>query len=118
MFVSRSFPACKAELTNSPIAVHLNGANRATAASITATAAASVLQLCRRLLAAGHDPSTPLDVYRGDVLALRVRSIGEAARLTVCGSPPMFVVDAAWNTPTAPPVHFQPDPGADQGARR
>jgi hypothetical protein len=52
----------------------------ATASGITAR---SVIALCRTLLDAGHDPNTRLNVYRGNVLALKVRSIGEAARLTV-----------------------------------
>jgi hypothetical protein len=42
-----------------------------------------VCALCRRLVEAGHDPATPLEAYRGDSLALKVRSIGEAAGLTV-----------------------------------
>jgi hypothetical protein len=45
-----------------------------------------VLRLCRMLVAAGHDPSEPMEVYRGEVLALTVRSIGEGAKLTVNGS--------------------------------
>jgi ribosomal protein L19 len=40
-----------------------------------------VLDLCRALVAAGHDPATPLRAYRGAVLCLMVRSIGEAAKL-------------------------------------
>jgi hypothetical protein len=44
---------------------------------------AVVCALCRRLVEAGHDPAMPLEVYRGSTLALRVRSIGEAAGLTV-----------------------------------
>jgi len=32
---------------------------------------------------AGHDPSTPLEAYRGGMLALRVKSIGQAAKLQV-----------------------------------
>jgi hypothetical protein len=44
---------------------------------------AVVCALCRRLIDAGHDPALPLEVYRGSTLALRVRSIGEAAGLTV-----------------------------------
>jgi hypothetical protein len=42
-----------------------------------------VLTLCRQLLAAGLDPDQALEVYRGTTLALRVRSIGEGAKLTV-----------------------------------
>jgi hypothetical protein len=48
-------------------------------------AAAPVLALCRELVEAGHDPACQLHVYRNDVLALRVRSIGQAARLTIRG---------------------------------
>ena len=66
----------------SPIHADLTG-NTCTALGITARGAAPVLALCRVLVAAGHDPSRPLHAYRGDVLALRVRSIGEGARLTV-----------------------------------
>jgi hypothetical protein len=38
-----------------------------------------------RLVGAGHDPTTPLHAYRGDVLCLIVRSIGEAAVLELNG---------------------------------
>ena len=34
---------------------------------------------------AGHDPATPLEAWRNDVLCLRVRSIGEAAGLELNG---------------------------------
>jgi hypothetical protein len=40
-----------------------------------------VIALCRALIEAGHDPATPLHAYRGDTLCLRIRSIGEAARM-------------------------------------
>jgi hypothetical protein len=42
-----------------------------------------VLALCRALVTAGHDPNRPLHACRGDVFCLRLRSIGEGARLTV-----------------------------------
>jgi hypothetical protein len=48
-------------------------------------ASAPVLPLCRELVEAGHDPACQLQVYRNGVLALRVRSIGEAARLSIRG---------------------------------
>jgi len=48
-------------------------------------AAAPVLALCRELVEAGQDPACQLHVYRKGVLALRVRSIGEAARLSIRG---------------------------------
>jgi len=53
---------------------------------------AVVCALCRRLVEAGHDPATAMEVYRGQTLALHVRSIGEAAKLTVkeTGGRPRF----------------------------
>jgi hypothetical protein len=53
------------------------------ACGITARAKAPVLALCRLLLKAGHDPESPLEVWRGDVLCLRAQSVGQAAQLTV-----------------------------------
>jgi hypothetical protein len=44
---------------------------------------APVLALCRELIAAGANPDMSLAIYRGEVLALRIRSIGEAAELVV-----------------------------------
>jgi hypothetical protein len=35
------------------------------------------------LIGAGHHPATPLEAWRGTVLALRARTIGEGAALTV-----------------------------------
>jgi hypothetical protein len=53
---------------------------------------AVVCALCRRLIEIGHDPAEPLEVYRGQILALKVRSIGAAAGLMVDEStgPPRF----------------------------
>jgi hypothetical protein len=34
---------------------------------------------------AGHDPRRSLHAYRGNVLALRVRSIGEGAQVAIAG---------------------------------
>jgi hypothetical protein len=46
-----------------------------------------VLDLCRKLVEAGRDPSTPAEAYRGSTLCLRIPSIGEAARLSVSEPP-------------------------------
>src|SRR5262245_11680381 len=54
-----------------------------TAAGVTANGSAPVLALCRQLLAAGLDPDKALDVYRGATLALRVRSLRQAAELEI-----------------------------------
>jgi hypothetical protein len=53
-----------------------------------------VLRLCRELVQAGFEPSSPLEAYRGDLLCLRARSIGEAAKMEVTTSDtgrPVFV---------------------------
>src|SRR4051812_33330936 len=55
----------------------------ATAAGITVKARAPVLELCRRLIEAGHHPDSPLVAWRESVLCLRVKSIGAAAELAV-----------------------------------
>jgi hypothetical protein len=46
-----------------------------------------ILALCRKLIEAGHPSSADLEVYRDGTLALRVRSIGEAAGLQVVTTP-------------------------------
>jgi hypothetical protein len=66
-----------------PIHAQLIGSKTCSAAGKTAAGSAPVLALCRQLLAAGFDPSRPLEVYRATTLALYVRTIGEAANLTV-----------------------------------
>jgi hypothetical protein len=65
------------------IRAELTACNTCTALGISVRAAAPVLAICRSLVAAGHDPHKQLRAYRGDVLCLTVRSIGEGAGLTV-----------------------------------
>jgi hypothetical protein len=57
--------------------------NICTASGITARGHAPVFALARLLVVAGHHPATQLEVFRGDVLAFRVSSIGDGAGLTV-----------------------------------
>jgi hypothetical protein len=61
----------------------LIGSSTCTAAGFRATGNALILALCRRLLAAGLNPAQAMEVYRGAMLALRVRSIRDGAKLTV-----------------------------------
>jgi hypothetical protein len=68
-----------------PIRAGLIGSDRCEAEGISVCTAAPVLALCRKLVAAGHDPQRPLHAYRGNVLALRVRSIGEGAQFAIAG---------------------------------
>jgi hypothetical protein len=65
------------------ILAQLTGSDTATALGLTAQSSSPILQLCRQLVAAGHDPALPLHAYRGQTLCLRIRSIGEAAGLEV-----------------------------------
>jgi hypothetical protein len=73
---------CESDSPNA-IRAELIGNDTATGAGISITAYTPVLELCRRLVAAGHDPATPLQAYRGPILCLKVRSIGEAAGLRI-----------------------------------
>jgi hypothetical protein len=66
-----------------PIRATLIASNCCEALGITGRGYTPVLALCRALVGAGHDPRRPLHAYRGHVLALVVRSIGDGARLRV-----------------------------------
>jgi hypothetical protein len=44
-----------------------------------------VLAMCRSLIAAGMSPDQAMECWRGSTLALRIRSIGEAAELEIAG---------------------------------
>jgi hypothetical protein len=70
-------------LSKTSLRAELSGSTICSAAGQVAIGHTPVLALCRALIEAGHDPATPLEVYRGNILALRIRSIGTAAGLTV-----------------------------------
>ena len=57
--------------------------NQAEAEGIVAVGKAPVLNLCRKLIAAGHDPGSRLEAYRGSTLCLHVRRLDEGAALAV-----------------------------------
>jgi hypothetical protein len=65
------------------IRAELIGSESCTALGITVEVNSPVLAMCRALIAAGHDPAARLDAFRGNLLCLRVRSIGEGAGLRV-----------------------------------
>jgi hypothetical protein len=69
--------------TQAPIRATLFGSKGCEAEGIVTCGYAPVLKLCRKLVAAGFDPTSPLEAWRGETLCLRVRSIGEGARLAV-----------------------------------
>jgi hypothetical protein len=65
------------------IGAELKGGETALACGLVVRSGSPLIVLCRQLVAAGHDPATPLEAYRGSTLCLIVRSIGEAADLEV-----------------------------------
>lgn len=74
------------------------------ALGIKSTGQAPVISLCRKLIEAGHEPATPLHAYRGNTLAIRVRSIGEAANLELASG---GTFRAARKPHAAPPIRFR-----------
>jgi len=105
---------------NSTIRAELEG-SACSAMGIVANSHAPILALCRLLLDAGFDPAQSLHVYRGDVLCLRVRSIGEGARLQVrdnrFGVPVFRLKTDALGVAAAPPMRFSGSGVADTAAR-
>src|SRR6516164_8852996 len=98
--------------TQSNISATLRGSEECEAVNVIVTGHAPVLKLCRELLAQGVDPDTAMTVYRRGIVALRVRSIGEAARLTVKSAgngAPIFVVDHSWQGAGASSVRSRSD---------
>jgi hypothetical protein len=85
------------------IRAELIGSDTCTALGLTCNSSSPVLALCRALIAAGHDPTTRLEAYRGETLCLRVRSIGEAANIEVNGNT-RFTFVGARKRRTAPPM--------------
>lgn len=89
------------------IRAELVGDDTCTALEITAQGFTPVLSLCRQLVEAGVNPDFSLLAYRGNVLTLSVRSIGEGARLTVKiagNGASIFAPEHAFGGATAPPA--------------
>ena len=70
-------------VSQAPIYAVLKGDDYCEAEGISARCPAPVLALCRKLVEAGYGPGTPLEAWRGPTLCLRIRTIGQAAKLTV-----------------------------------
>jgi hypothetical protein len=100
-------------------AIHaeLIGADAINAAGMVTYSTAPVLALCRALVAAGYDPATPLQTYRGATLCLRVRSIGEAAGLEVNAKGTAFIPHRAVRT-ASPMRHSRPAATGHRADRR
>jgi len=80
---TKADPPSKPDPGAQTIRAELVGSDTCLAAGFTANGSMPGLKLCRRLVEAGHDPAARLEVYRGAVLALTVKSIGEGAGLSV-----------------------------------
>jgi hypothetical protein len=65
------------------IRAELVGDDTCSALGLTVRSPSPALSLCRKLVEAGYDPATPIEAFRGGTLALRVKSIGQAAGLQV-----------------------------------
>jgi hypothetical protein len=64
------------------ITAELSSDSYCTALGFTVRSPSPVLALCRRLIESStYAPETPMNVYRGKTLCLRVLGIGEAAQL-------------------------------------
>jgi len=115
--MTRSQPPLAETLT---IRAQLTG-SACTAVGVVATGHAPAVELCRRLLAAGLHPDLPVEVYRGSVLCLRIRSVGEGARLQVrdnrFGEPVFRRKTASPGVPPASSVRFSGSGVAETAAR-
>jgi hypothetical protein len=92
-----------------PIIARLCRSDTCNAEGITVRSHAPVLAMCRELISAGYDSTRVLEAYRGDMLCVRVRSIGEGAKLTVkdnrFGTPTLHRWrEGPLGAATAPPV--------------
>jgi hypothetical protein len=87
---------------NATIRAELAWSDTATALGLIVQGSSPVLTLCRKLIARGHDPATPLEAWRGGTLCLRIRSISEAAALQVGSHGVGFKYAPAWEA--GPPM--------------
>jgi hypothetical protein len=85
-----------------PIRADIDGDARCSALGTTARGSAPVLKLCRLLLKQAHDPARPLHAFRGNTLALIIRSLGEVAGLEISGNGVGF--RRRYGVGTPPPV--------------
>ena len=68
-------------------------AGKCAAVGLGGTDATTVFDLRRKMVAAGKNPDSPMEVFRGATLVLRIESVGAGARL----SPRLTAVPAVWD---------------------
>jgi hypothetical protein len=78
-----SIPRCNAGCN--PLRAELIGSDRCTVPGFTPTSSAPILALCRTLIAAGFNPTTPLECYRRH--AGLTRALDWGGRQTARGDP-------------------------------
>jgi hypothetical protein len=86
------------QVSGKAMRAELAGSDSCSALGITISSSSPVLALCRKLVQAGFDPTMPMECYRGDTLALRIRSIGEAAALEINAKGTSFTAGRAVRT--------------------
>jgi hypothetical protein len=101
--------AQKQDCHTDAIRAEIVGDHTCMALGVTVVGNAPILQICRQLVEAGHDPERPLQAYRGKTLCLTIASIGIAAEYAVANNrvgTPVFRRwrDRAPSSGEAPPV--------------
>ncbi len=98
----------------------LIGSDACRCGSITTHSHTPVLAMCRQLLAHGIDPDCAVEIYRADFLALRIRSIEQAAKLAVREDhgPPEFCPYRPLKFGTVSPRTAEDDAAAHSGGSR
>jgi hypothetical protein len=70
-------------ISQAPVIGVIDNTNICRIGDQTTVSRTPILTACRELLAQGVNPDRALEIYRRGILAVRVRSIGEGARLTI-----------------------------------
>jgi hypothetical protein len=73
------------------IRAEIIGSDQCSAEGYSVRHSAPILALCRRLVEAGFNPGLPLNAYRGDILCIIARTIGEAAEIDINGHGTGFI---------------------------
>jgi hypothetical protein len=96
----------------------LIGDDTAQAGNIVSRGRSPVFGLCRALLAAGFDPESRLECYRGTAVALIVKSIGRGAKLITKERDRGGLEIARWEPFPCSPVRPRVPPSAGQAGHQ
>lgn len=77
---ARRCVSSKTAVNSSVIYAELIGSDTVIAEGKTMRCKSPITALCRQLIKAGYDPAQAIEAYRGDVMCIRVRSIGDGAQ--------------------------------------